>query len=46
VGKAAGTNLPAQLTYGDLRLNPVWDPLRRDRRFTAVTERLAPTTPK
>jgi serine/threonine protein kinase/tetratricopeptide (TPR) repeat protein len=46
VGKAAGTSLPAQPTYGDLRLNPVWDPLRRDRRFTAVTERLTPTTPK
>jgi serine/threonine protein kinase/Flp pilus assembly protein TadD len=46
IGKPAGTNLPAQPTYGDLRLNPVWDPLRRDRRFAAVTERLAPTTPK
>jgi serine/threonine-protein kinase len=43
VGRPAGINIPAQPTYGDLRLNPVWDPLRRDRRFTAITERLAPT---
>jgi tetratricopeptide (TPR) repeat protein len=43
IGKPAGTNIPAQPTYGDLRLNPVWDPLRTDPRFMAVTERLAPT---
>ncbi len=30
-------------TYGDLMLNPQWDPLRRDPRFQALTERLAPT---
>ena len=31
-----------QPTYGTLRLDPVWDPLRGDPRFTAVLERLAP----
>jgi TolB-like protein/Flp pilus assembly protein TadD len=45
IRRPAGSNLPAQPTYGDLRLNPVWDPLRSDPRFAAVTERLAPTTP-
>jgi serine/threonine protein kinase/Flp pilus assembly protein TadD len=43
VVKPGGSNLPAQPTYGDFRLNPVWDPLRRDRRFQALTDRLAPT---
>jgi serine/threonine-protein kinase len=32
----------AQLTYGDLRLNPLWDPLRNDPRFEALVQRLAP----
>ena len=42
VTKAAGTNLPAQPTYGDFRRNPLWDPLRNDPRFTAIMKRLAP----
>ena len=42
VNRAAGTNLPAQPTYGDFRRNPVWDPLRNDPRFTAIMKRLAP----
>ena len=41
IDKPAGSNLPAQPTYGDLRLNPVWDPLRNDPRFTAMAEKLA-----
>jgi TolB-like protein len=32
----------AQLSYGDLRLNPLWDPLRSDPRFEALVQRLAP----
>jgi hypothetical protein len=40
--RPAGTNLPAQPTYGDFRRNPLWDPLRNDPRFTAVMQRLAP----
>jgi len=40
--RPAGTNLPAQPTYGDFRRNPLWDPLRNDPRFTAIMKRLAP----
>jgi serine/threonine-protein kinase len=42
VSRPAGTNLPAQPTYGDFRRNPLWDPLRNDPRFTAIMKRLAP----
>jgi serine/threonine protein kinase/tetratricopeptide (TPR) repeat protein len=42
VNRPAGTNLPAQPTYGDFRWNPLWDPLRNDPRFTAMMKRLAP----
>jgi hypothetical protein len=30
------------LSYGHLRLNPIWDPLRGDRRFEAIIASLAP----
>jgi tetratricopeptide (TPR) repeat protein len=46
VNRPAGTNLPAQPTYGDFRRNPLWDPLRNDPRFTAVMKRLAPIASK
>jgi serine/threonine-protein kinase len=36
----------AQPTYGDFRLNPVWDPLRNDARFQALMKRLAPVAPR
>jgi len=42
VNRPAGSNLPAQPTYGDFRWNPLWDPLRNDPRFTAIMKRLAP----
>jgi serine/threonine protein kinase/Flp pilus assembly protein TadD len=42
VNRPAGTNLPAQPTYGDFRWNPLWDPLRNDPRFTAIMKRIAP----
>jgi serine/threonine protein kinase len=40
--RPAGSNLPAQPTYGDFRWNPLWDPLRNDPRFEALVQRLAP----
>jgi serine/threonine protein kinase/tetratricopeptide (TPR) repeat protein len=46
VNRPAGTNLPAQPTYGDFRRNPLWDPLRNDPRFTAIMKRLAPVATK
>ena len=42
VVRPAGSNLPAQPTYGDLRLNPCWDSLQGNPRFAALTKRLAP----
>ena len=30
------------LSYGDLELNPLWDPLRGDPRFEKIVESLAP----
>ena len=36
----------AQPTYGDFRLNPLWDPLRSDPRFEALVQRLAPVASK
>ena len=46
VNRPAGSNLPAQPTYGDFRWNPLWDPLRNDPRFEALVQRLAPVASK
>jgi hypothetical protein len=46
VNRSAGSNLPAQPTYGDFRWNPLWDPLRNDPRFEALVKRLAPVASK
>ena len=46
ITRPAGANEPNQPTYGDFRLNPVWDPLRNDPRFSALVERLAPSKPR
>ena len=40
--RPAGYNLPGQPTYGDFRLNPLWDALRGYTRFDALVARLAP----
>ena len=45
VNVPASGNIQYQLTYGDLRLNPFWDPLRSNPRFQKLTRRLAPRHP-
>jgi len=42
IDRPAPTNGIVQPTYGDFRLNPLWDPLRNDSRFEALVQRLAP----
>jgi TolB-like protein/class 3 adenylate cyclase/Flp pilus assembly protein TadD len=39
---AATAKLPGHLNYGELQLNPIWDPLRRDPRFQKIVASLAP----
>ena len=39
----AGRNVIYQPSYGDLKLNPMWDPLRGNPRFDALVQRLAPS---
>jgi tetratricopeptide (TPR) repeat protein len=36
------TKAPGSYTYGDFRLNPMWDPLRGDSRFEKIVASLAP----
>ena len=33
---------PGGITYGELKLNPAWDPVRNDPRFAELLARLAP----
>ena len=39
---AATAKLPGHLNYGELQLDPMWDPLRGDRRFQTIVASLAP----
>ena len=39
---AVATNIPFDLSYGELRLHPYWDPLRGDPRFEKIVTSLAP----
>jgi hypothetical protein len=39
--KPAGANIPSQPTYGDLKLNPVWDPLRSHPGFAGLMQKFA-----
>jgi serine/threonine protein kinase/tetratricopeptide (TPR) repeat protein len=38
--------IPAGVSYGDLRLDPCWDPLRSDKRFEKIVASLAPDAKK
>jgi len=40
------TKTPGYQTYGDLRLSPLWDPLRGDPRFEKIVASLAPKDAK
>ena len=40
---AAVERVPNQLSYGLLKLHPIWDPLRGDPRFEKIVTSLAPT---
>jgi hypothetical protein len=35
-------NIPTGITYGELKRNPDWDPLRGDPRFDKIVASLAP----
>ena len=39
--KPAGANIPSQPTYGDFKLNPVWDPLRSHPAFPGLMQKFA-----
>jgi TolB-like protein len=39
---ARASDLPSGITYGELKLNPFWDPLRGDPRFEKIVASLAP----
>jgi hypothetical protein len=39
---AAALPMPVQLSYGQLKLLPYWDPLRGDPRFEKIVASLAP----
>jgi TolB-like protein/Flp pilus assembly protein TadD len=41
IERPAASHVICQPTYGDFRLNPFWDPLRTDPRFTALVAKLA-----
>jgi serine/threonine-protein kinase len=39
---AAAAKIPGYLSYGELRLDPIWDPIRDDPRFGKIVASLAP----
>ena len=42
IARPAASHVVCQPTYGDFRLNPLWDPLRSDPRFNELVEKLTP----
>ena len=45
-GRSAGMQMVYQVTYGDLSLNPQWDPIRNYPRFVALIKRLSAARPR
>ncbi len=43
---ATSAKIPFGITYGELKLSPVWDPLRGDPRFEKIVASLAPKAAK
>jgi hypothetical protein len=41
---AASAKMPGGISYGELKLSPIWDPLRADLRFDKIVASLAPKT--
>jgi tetratricopeptide (TPR) repeat protein len=39
---ATAAKVPGYLSYGELRLDPIWDPLRSDPRFDKIVASIAP----
>jgi TolB-like protein/lipopolysaccharide biosynthesis regulator YciM len=38
----SASKIPSQVNYGELKLDPIWDPLRGDSRFEKIVASLAP----
>jgi TolB-like protein/Tfp pilus assembly protein PilF len=43
---AIATQMPGDVSYGQLKLHPFWDPLRGEARFEKIVASLAPSAPK
>jgi tetratricopeptide (TPR) repeat protein len=39
---SVAATIPSEISYGDLKLHPIWDPLRGDPRFEKIVAAMAP----